>query len=220
MKNHYKIASIFFIIILNSCNDQKSTYKDLTESFEKELYLKNNEKTDFEQSLFRIENIVNIESITVKDSLNYYRENWIREWGNDSDIKNEYSSLKNVSEKGKIFIDSLENFLQKDFMKKSVRYDSINNRIISLKENFKQVNEMLKNVTKYKSKIEYFESMDSLKILYNSYDAIFEIKTKYRYGISLLRFHKNYKVTSDNSKIFDSRVVDSTVIKEDYNFSD
>ena len=86
------------------------------------LYLKTYENANFEESLFRIENIVNIESCTVKDSLNYYKTNWIKDWGNDSDIENEYSSLKNVSEIGMIFIDSLENLLKKDFMKKSIRY--------------------------------------------------------------------------------------------------
>lgn len=212
MKNRYKIIILIFILILNSCNDQKSIYKDLTENFEKELYLKTYEKTNFEESLFRIENIVNIESFTVNDSLNYYKQNWIKDWGSDSDIKNEYLNLKNVSEKGKNLIDSLENLLQQDFMKKSVRYDSITNKIIDLKENFNQVHELLENVTKYKSKIEYFESMDSLKILYYSYGAIFEIKNKYNYDVVLYRVHKNYKVAPDNSKVLDTRVVDSTII--------
>ena len=43
----------------------------------------------------------------------------------------------------------------------------------------------------YKSKIEYFESMDSQKILYNSFDAIFEIKQKHLSWKSIFRIHKN-----------------------------
>jgi len=81
LKHISKIVLILSILLFISCNNEKSQYKELTEDFERELYSRNYENENFDESLFKIESITNIKSYTVSDSLNYYKSNWKNDWG-------------------------------------------------------------------------------------------------------------------------------------------
>ena len=218
MKYISKIVLILSILLLISCNNEKSQYKDLTEDFERELYSRNYENENFDESLFKIESITNIKSYTVSDSLNYYKSNWKNDWGNDTDVNEQYLSLKNSKENLIGFIERLENLLQKESMKKSIRYDSLNNNLVGLKKDFKKIDELLQNVKNYKDRIEYFSSMDSLKVLYNSYDAIFEIKRKHKERKALFRIWKKYTLNPKRTEIMKFEIIESRILQEYYDF--